>query len=411
MRFSRGRRWLAVCLVAPALFATLVGAGRSEASKPRKPIGTIRIERDDVFLDGKYVTSDHVLHRGRVVTTGNSGKARLELTLKRTQCRVRARTRLIVGPARDVALRITGRSGEVWCGSRRAQGSSKYESPSSRITTKDPLFGLVVRGRATVVKVHWGAVVVAGRVRGDRAVVVTGGQQVIVPLGGDPLEPRPIVLTRSQRAVVASLARAVPRPKDRTPPSVTLLETPRDPATESDATFSFTAYETDVTYECAFDDSPFNVCSAPIRRTFGRGRHTFAVRGVDSAGNVADTVTYAWRIGLTSTLQIAMSPCDGTALWIPSGTPYVARVPGRLLPAAQGSTVRVIHRRFSSGAPIDPLVHTVRTDADGRWEDIVTVEEWGAGYGPRWEIQAFFEGDVDRLPAQSEVCTVRAHYP
>ena len=112
-----------------------------------------------------------------------------------------------------------------------------------------------------------------------------------------------------------------------------------------------------------------------------------------------------------STLEIALSPCDGTGLWTPFGDPYLARVRGRLLPERQGSLVRVTHRRFSGSTPIDPLVHTVQTDAEGWWEDTVTPDDWSAGYGPRWEIQASFQGDAERLPGESTICAVRAHYP
>jgi hypothetical protein len=109
-----------------------------------------------------------------------------------------------------------------------------------------------------------------------------------------------------------------------------------------------------------------------------------------------------------STLAVTYYTCDGTALWTPTGDPYTAKIRGRLLPAKAGSPVRVTHRR-PRGVP--PIVHTVRTDADGWWEDSVTAEEWSAGYGIRWEIQASFEGDAERLPSESATCTVMSRYP
>jgi hypothetical protein len=66
---------------------------------------------------------------------------------------------------------------------------------------------------------------------------------------------------------------------DTTPPE-TILEDGGPP-------FAFTASEVDATFECAIDAGAFEPCASPV--TPPVGRHTFAVRARDAAGNVDAT--------------------------------------------------------------------------------------------------------------------------
>ncbi|MGQ0576199.1 MAG: right-handed parallel beta-helix repeat-containing protein [Pseudonocardia sp.] len=85
---------------------------------------------------------------------------------------------------------------------------------------------------------------------------------------------------------------------DETPPETTLASGP--PATSDSATavIGFTTNERNTTFECSFDGAAFVGCASPV--TFdglALGDHTFAVRAIDSAGNVdASPAEIAWEV-------------------------------------------------------------------------------------------------------------------
>lgn len=81
------------------------------------------------------------------------------------------------------------------------------------------------------------------------------------------------------------------------------------PAAETpllEATFTFTANEPDVTFECALDGAPFTPCDTAVEYSFEEfevGRHTFAVRATDFEGNTGPVATYEWTIlGVITTI-------------------------------------------------------------------------------------------------------------
>jgi hypothetical protein len=89
--------------------------------------------------------------------------------------------------------------------------------------------------------------------------------------------------------------------QDTDPPKTTITSSPpplvvtRGPAT---ATFTFSASENLVTFECRLDGGAFTPCSSPVSDAgLGEGDHVFSVRAVDAAGNVeAAPPAAAWLV-------------------------------------------------------------------------------------------------------------------
>jgi hypothetical protein len=53
--------------------------------------------------------------------------------------------------------------------------------------------------------------------------------------------------------------------------------------------FAFVASEPGSTFECRIDGGDFDACESPLRSRLARGRHRFAVRATDKAGNTDPT--------------------------------------------------------------------------------------------------------------------------
>jgi len=53
--------------------------------------------------------------------------------------------------------------------------------------------------------------------------------------------------------------------------------------------FKFRANEQGSTFQCALDGGAYSLCSSPLRRKLGKGKHTFSVRAIDPAGNTDPT--------------------------------------------------------------------------------------------------------------------------
>jgi hypothetical protein len=83
-----------------------------------------------------------------------------------------------------------------------------------------------------------------------------------------------------------------PPPGDLTPPEDLLAPQthidrgPKSRTTKRRIAFRFSSDDPAATFECSLDDKPFRACSSPLRKRVGKGRHDFAVRAVDAAGNV-----------------------------------------------------------------------------------------------------------------------------
>jgi hypothetical protein len=73
---------------------------------------------------------------------------------------------------------------------------------------------------------------------------------------------------------------------DTVPPSTVITAGPPADSNNDSASFSFTADEADVKFECSLDVAPFATCTSPKQYTgLADGSHTFQLRATDAAGS------------------------------------------------------------------------------------------------------------------------------
>jgi hypothetical protein len=93
----------------------------------------------------------------------------------------------------------------------------------------------------------------------------------------------------------------------RPPPTPNLTGYPSQTTTSTTATFTFTDGEAGVRYECSLDDD-WSACSSPKSYAgLDPGRHSFAVRAVDAAGNRSRWATYSWTVTRATTRDFTIS--------------------------------------------------------------------------------------------------------
>jgi hypothetical protein len=99
---------------------------------------------------------------------------------------------------------------------------------------------------------------------------------------------------------------------DTIPPETTLTQTPPNPSNSKTATFAFASNEAGSTFERSLDGGPFAAVVSPeTLQNLSEGAHTYQVRAIDKAGNVAPTpAVCSWTVD-TVTPVIALNPADG----------------------------------------------------------------------------------------------------
>jgi hypothetical protein len=99
---------------------------------------------------------------------------------------------------------------------------------------------------------------------------------------------------------------------DTVAPETTITSLPHGTTDDASPSFSFSASEGGVSFECRLDGPDFSPCSSPKSYgTLSEGVHTFAVRARDAAGNVGAETAETLTIDLTNpTLAIVSGP-DG----------------------------------------------------------------------------------------------------
>lgn len=99
-------------------------------------------------------------------------------------------------------------------------------------------------------------------------------------------------------------------PPDTTPPNTTINSGPPAITLDTTATFTFSADEPFVTFECALDLSSYSNCMSPHTLTgVPVGSHVFRVRATDASGNVDPTpAEYPWTIDGPPVVTILTGP-------------------------------------------------------------------------------------------------------
>ncbi|MFP2957252.1 Ig-like domain-containing protein [Myxococcus sp. 1LA] len=89
---------------------------------------------------------------------------------------------------------------------------------------------------------------------------------------------------------------------DTVAPDTSIVSGPSGTTNSANATFTFNASESPVTYECSLDGAAFTACTSPAAFTnLVDGSHTFSVRARDAAGNVdATPATRTWSVDTTA---------------------------------------------------------------------------------------------------------------
>ncbi|RPJ33463.1 MAG: hypothetical protein EHM35_10520, partial [Planctomycetaceae bacterium] len=113
-------------------------------------------------------------------------------------------------------------------------------------------------------------------------------------------------------------------------PETTILSGPAATTTATSATFTFSANEASVLFECALDGAAFAECFTPHGvASLSFGEHTLLVRATDNAGNVEQTpASYTWMVQAPPETTInAIASGSGVISFIGNGvggqqTPY-----------------------------------------------------------------------------------------
>jgi hypothetical protein len=177
-------------------------------------------------------------------------------------------------------------------------------------------------------------------------------------------------------------------PLDLTPPETSITSAPADPSATSTATFTFTANESEVSFECRLDGAAFAPCTSPrVYSGLALGAHGFAVRARDSSDNVDPTpATHAWSVTRYDTVtQIVTSQP-----YAPVGTPILltATVAGW---TPTGSVAFLANPGVLPGCAAVPLAGTGATRTA-----TCTVTSLPVG---TYALSAVYAGDADDNPS------------
>jgi hypothetical protein len=129
----------------------------------------------------------------------------------KTKRRASANGFVRIAPSREILIRFD--SGSSRCVTTRGQ-RRKYDTPQGTIVVSDPLFGVDVSRKRTIVDVVYGFAEVRGRI--GRTVVVGPGQQTVVHRGRAASPPAPSSLPAGDPDV-EDLRSKLPRPTLKRP--------------------------------------------------------------------------------------------------------------------------------------------------------------------------------------------------
>jgi hypothetical protein len=106
---------------------------------------------------------------------------------------------------------------------------------------------------------------------------------------------------QSQDMIFAVSVTVLPEPVgpvDSTLPDATITKGPKDKTKQKTATFEFIGSDARAVagFECSLDGEAFRACSSPITYKVRKGKHTFQVQAIDTAGNVGPPATDTWTV-------------------------------------------------------------------------------------------------------------------
>jgi hypothetical protein len=101
--------------------------------------------------------------------------------------------------------------------------------------------------------------------------------------------------------LLPTITRIAEAPADTMPLETTINSGPDATTTSPDATFTFSASESGLMFECSLDRAPFTACVSPVQLMgLAVGAHTFEVRAIYSAGSIdATPASHIWTIVAT----------------------------------------------------------------------------------------------------------------
>jgi hypothetical protein len=306
-----------------------IESASASASKGRKSVGSVdEILQDTVLLRGAKVTrTGGPLYSGDVLNTKKGGSVVFKLSLRHAVCTLDPGAALAVRPSKlNVA---TLRLGKASCFLERSTGTARaaaggnpsgikarFKAGPTTVRADSALLSIKVTARRrVVVKVVRGIAVVSSRKGGAAAAVVVGKKrQVTIPTGQKPQAPKPIDLDKRDRSAIRALGQ-LPKPADKTPPTVTITRKPQKMTTLRVAFFAFKASQSNVIFSCSLDRAPLHLCRNPTTFTnLAPGRHIFTVQGADRAGNASKRVSHSWTIEKPTPQRIAFeSQRDGNS--------------------------------------------------------------------------------------------------
>lgn len=262
--------------------------------------GSLTINHGQPHLEGELP-----IHVHDVLSLSPSGKVRFNVTdgNKQVTCNLWSKPSIgnvQIEPQQGVGVAFNG--GTSMCNTptaARATWKTWVKKGIATLKFSDPLFTVVVKKAASVVRVRRGVVVVSGQSGTQTAVAVGNNQQVAVAPSGVPSQPVPAASgSPTEQTVRKQIESSLPPVKDKQAPTTTWIQTPPDPSSLRTATFAFTASESGVTFSCALDASDFHVCTSPqMLPPLPPGDHTFAVKATDTAGNVEkQPQIYTWTV-------------------------------------------------------------------------------------------------------------------
>ena len=88
--------------------------------------------------------------------------------------------------------------------------------------------------------------------------------------------------------------------KDTKAPETAIVKKPKKKSAKRKVKFTFTSSEAGSTFDCKFDKAKkYTHCKSPLKKKLKPGKHKFAVRAIDKAGN-SDATPAVWKFKITA---------------------------------------------------------------------------------------------------------------